>query len=82
MSQTITRVVNRIGDKITAVSHGVESVLINRGVKQSLCTTIPSAIEMAPRLLNEPQIGTSRPNDTQPTMPVVEIDAASVARLG
>ena len=46
MSQSITRVVNRVGDAVIAVSHGVESVLLNHGVKKSLCVTVPNAIDI------------------------------------
>ena len=46
MSQAITKIVNRTGDAIIAVSHGVESVLLNHGVKKSLCTTVPNAIDI------------------------------------
>lgn len=46
MSQAITKVVNRVGNKVIAVSHGVESVLLNHGVKKSLCVTVPNAIDI------------------------------------
>ncbi|TNV19125.1 glycosyltransferase [Buttiauxella sp. B2] len=46
MSHSITKVVNRVGDAVIAVSHGVESVLLNHGVKKSLCTTVPNAIDI------------------------------------
>ncbi|HEY3590315.1 MAG TPA: glycosyltransferase [Buttiauxella sp.] len=46
MSHSITKVVNRVGNAVIAVSHGVESVLLNHGVKKSLCTTVPNAIDI------------------------------------
>ena len=46
MSQSISRIVNRVGDAVIAVSHGVERVLLNHGVKKSLCVTVPNAIDI------------------------------------
>lgn len=46
MSHSITKVVNRIGNAVIAVSHGVEGVLLNHGVKKSICTTVPNAIDI------------------------------------
>ncbi len=46
MSHSITKVVNRVGNAVIAVSHGVESVLLNHCVKKSICTTVPNAIDI------------------------------------
>ena len=46
MSPAITQIVNRVGNAVIAVSHGVESVLLNHGVKKSLCTTVSNAIDI------------------------------------
>jgi glycosyltransferase involved in cell wall biosynthesis len=42
--------VNRVGNAVIAVSHGVESVLLNHGVKKSICTTVSNAIDIHQRL--------------------------------
>lgn len=46
LSPSLVALVNAQVDKIIAVSHGVESVLLNNGVERQLCVTVNNAIDI------------------------------------
>lgn len=52
MTPQIAQTVNRVAQKVIAVSHAVESVLVSKGVQKSLCTTVSNAIDIHQPLPN------------------------------
>jgi glycosyltransferase involved in cell wall biosynthesis len=50
MTPQIVQTVNKVAQAVIAVSHGVERVLLENGVKPSLCTTVSNAIDIHQRL--------------------------------